>query len=52
MWNNWTVDITSALNVSEKNTIELIYYGIAQNMLQTNLKPTGIIGKVSLKIYQ
>lgn len=52
MWNNWTVDITSALNISEKNTIELIYYGIAQNMLQTNLKPTGIIGKVSLKIYQ
>ncbi|NMC07028.1 MAG: hypothetical protein GYA24_17560, partial [Candidatus Lokiarchaeota archaeon] len=48
-WWNWNVDITSLVNPG-KNTIELVYHGIAQNMLQTNLKPQGLAGKVSVMI--
>nr|MDO8118758.1 hypothetical protein [Candidatus Sigynarchaeota archaeon] len=49
-WHSWNVDITRSLKAGETNTIELVYYGIAQNMLQTNIKPQGLIGTVSLEI--
>jgi hypothetical protein len=51
LWNQWNLEIGSALKPGQKNEIELIYYGIAQNMLQTNLKPQGIRGKVTLSIF-
>ena len=52
MWYKWQSDITDALKPGKKNTIELVYYGIAQNMLQTNTKPQGIMGNVKINIYR
>lgn len=47
-WWNWDVDVSSFVQPG-KNSIELVYHGIAQNMLQTNIKPQGLTGKVSLQ---
>ncbi len=50
-WHAWDVDITRSLNAGTTNTIELVHYGTAQNMLQTNIKPHGLTGTVSLEIF-
>jgi hypothetical protein len=42
--------VSAAIKPGESNQVELVYYGIAQNMLQTNIKPSGLTGKVSLRI--
>ncbi|HME53026.1 MAG TPA: glycosyl hydrolase [Candidatus Lokiarchaeia archaeon] len=52
LWWNWTADVTDAIKPGESNQVELVYYGIAQNMLQTNIKPQGIDGKVYLRILE
>lgn len=51
LWNVWNCDITDCIKLGQKNTIELIYYGIAQNMLQTNIKSQGLDGPIALKAY-
>jgi hypothetical protein len=48
-WWQWDADITSIVKPG-KNAIELVYHGIAQNMLQTNIKPQGLTGKVVVRI--
>jgi hypothetical protein len=50
-WTSWDKDITSAIKVGQKNKIELIYFGTAQNMLQTNIKTQGLEGNVLIEIY-
>lgn len=50
LWWNWSTDVSAAIKPGETNQVELVYYGIAQNMLQTNIKPQGISGKVYLCI--
>jgi hypothetical protein len=50
-WNNWEINVTNFVKSGQKNTFELIYYGIAQNMLQTNIFPQGLHGKISLNVY-
>lgn len=52
LWDKWHSDITEAIEPAKKNTLELVYYGIAQNMLQTNIKPQGLTGKVNIKIFR
>ncbi len=51
LWNAWQCDVTESIKTGQKNTIELIFYGIAQNMLQTNLKSQGLAGPITLKAY-
>ncbi|MFX0103384.1 MAG: hypothetical protein ACFFCS_27735, partial [Candidatus Hodarchaeota archaeon] len=51
LWHEWKVDITSEIKPGAENQIEIVYYGIAQNMLQTNIKEQGITGKVFINIF-
>jgi hypothetical protein len=51
LWNTWTCEITKAVKIGESNKIELVYYGIAQNMLQTNIKPQGLQGEIKIRVY-
>ncbi|MHA1734467.1 MAG: glycosyl hydrolase [Promethearchaeota archaeon] len=51
MWQSWEVDVTRHVKSGDVNNFELVYYGIAQNVLQTNLKPSGILGRVTLNAY-
>ncbi len=51
LWHAWQCEVTDSIKTGQKNTIELIYYGIAQNLLQTNLRPQGLAGPVVLKAY-
>ncbi|MHA1791101.1 MAG: glycosyl hydrolase [Promethearchaeota archaeon] len=51
LWHEWQTDVTGLIRPGEKNKIELVYHGIAQNMLQTNIKPQGIQGKVTIRFY-
>jgi hypothetical protein len=48
-WWNWQLDISKHVQPG-KNTIELVYHGIAQNMLQTNLKPQGLRGNILIHV--
>ncbi|MHA1682686.1 MAG: glycosyl hydrolase [Promethearchaeota archaeon] len=50
LWHEWDLDITSHVKPGGRNELKLVYFGIAQNMLQTNVKPAGIEGNVILKL--
>ncbi|MHA1368634.1 MAG: hypothetical protein ACTSRA_02800, partial [Promethearchaeota archaeon] len=52
LWHRWELDITNAIKTGEDNEIELVYRGIAQNMLQTNIKPQGLTGPIIIKIFE
>ncbi|MBD3351301.1 MAG: hypothetical protein GF364_07420 [Candidatus Lokiarchaeota archaeon] len=51
LWNRWITDISDLIQPGKVNKIELVHYGIAQNMLQTNIKAAGITGKVVIRVY-
>ncbi|GAB4320505.1 MAG: hypothetical protein Kow0069_24480 [Promethearchaeota archaeon] len=48
-WYSWDVDVTGHVRPGQVNRFELVYYGIAQNLMQTNLKPQGLRGRVFLE---
>jgi hypothetical protein len=50
LWWKWSKDISALVKPGE-NLIELVYFGVAQNILQTNIKPQGIVGPVKINIY-
>lgn len=49
LWHRWAVDITPHVTFGAGNEIVLVHYGIAQNMLQTDLKGNGLQATVSLR---
>ena len=51
MWWNYEIDITDHVKFDENNEIKLIYYGIGQNVMQTNELPVGIDGAVKIMAY-
>ncbi|MHA1870947.1 MAG: hypothetical protein ACTSXF_08355, partial [Promethearchaeota archaeon] len=52
LWYEWRLFLNDKIDFDQLNKITLVYYGIAQNMLQTNLKPQGLMDPIKIKIYK